>query len=110
MKKLIENEIYKYESRLKECYDQDNRLAFYPVRRPMQCMVLKRFADTLRPGRIYKTSELDILISEYISFQSSETILQGLIEYNFFEEKVPNIAYQLREDYEAQYFSFLGLD
>lgn len=109
MKEIIENEVYKYSLRIKECYDLTGKLIVFPSRKPMQCMVLKNFSDTLSDGISYTTSELLKLIGLYSLDVLKEIIFEGLQSYGFILKKSDDI-FQRNPKYLVHYYEFLGLD
>lgn len=107
---IIENEIYKYSLQLKEYYDSSGHLTEYPQRKPLQCMVLKKFADSLFKEKIYSCEELQFLISEHITFESKENLIDALLSFGFIRRNKSENGYYLDADYEKHYLSFLGLN
>ena len=109
MKKIIENEVYKYKLQMKEYYNQSGQLTSFPERKPLQCMVLKKFCDLLSTDISYSENQLFSLISNYICFPQKEVILKGLLFFEFLSFDKAKECYTLNSDYKEHYLSFLGL-
>lgn len=105
---IIENEIYKYSLQLKSYYDSSGRLTQYPSRKPLQCMVLKNFADSLSINTIYSKAELNDRI-EQLAFMSKENIINDMLSFGFIKNDEKSRGYYLDPDCEKHYMSFLGL-
>ena len=109
MKNIIEYEVYRYSQRLVECYDESGKLKLYPVRKPMQCIVLMNLTKNLSPDVFYSGSSISDIILKNISFDGIETILEGLIEYGFVTISDESGDYCLDKAYKEHYLNFLGL-